>query len=629
MFLSESLQKSSMITANKLIRIIPLLVFAAGSFLFFSQIDVRLVYNQQQPVFFKGFEYFLGFLLYPGGICDYLSNYLTQFFFYKTPGAIVAALSIAVTTISVQILLSSIFKMRLGRTLAIVIAMFLLLLHGNYNYPLSVSISFDSAIIGAIMYGVIRSGNRQIRLFSFLLLALATYWICAGHFFVFALTCILMEILLRKSYWLALLQLSIAAAIPYSVATFFIISTLRNAYSHCLPFYYSFTPAFAPYALYGFFFAIIPAQKFLDSLAAIDRPSNAGYSGMKTSSAPIIPFIAECFIAVTAAGLPLLISFSPINKSCLEMDYYAESGQWTEVKNQLNVVMHRPNLQREIPLFTNRQMYPFYVNQALYRSGSLLDSMFCFSQPQPPVGMVVPNDVAEHCPYYASNLYFELGLMNVAKRWAYEAYATTKTPQVLYRLALACLCVNERQDARICLAMLQKCELFQDSARYLSHLLDCDSSLKGDVNLQKIISDMPDSDYVVHGFGLDPNVDIALLYRQKPGNAMALEYTVANFLQTYRIDSLPGYVQGFSRLHYARLPRHVQEALIFFEAANKKEIDLRGYVFDERILTGFKEFMEILANHNASFAAARDELRYKFGSTYWYYLYNAKPGQQQ
>ena len=45
-------------------------------------IKPNLIYNTQEPVFFFGIHFFKEFLDHPGGITEYISAFLTQFYIY-------------------------------------------------------------------------------------------------------------------------------------------------------------------------------------------------------------------------------------------------------------------------------------------------------------------------------------------------------------------------------------------------------------------------------------------------------------------------------------------------------------------------------------------------------------------
>ena len=71
------------------------LVFFMFFYLYFAlEIDVRLLYHcggviDNFPAFYRGWDFFRGFLTYPGGIVEYFSDLLVQSFYYSWLGAAV------------------------------------------------------------------------------------------------------------------------------------------------------------------------------------------------------------------------------------------------------------------------------------------------------------------------------------------------------------------------------------------------------------------------------------------------------------------------------------------------------------------------------------------------------------
>ncbi|MHC4738601.1 MAG: DUF6057 family protein, partial [Planctomycetota bacterium] len=64
---------------------------------FWLEVDLRLIYHSggvisNFPAFFRGWAFFRQFMAYPGGPAEYLSAFLSQFFYYSWAGAFVVTL---------------------------------------------------------------------------------------------------------------------------------------------------------------------------------------------------------------------------------------------------------------------------------------------------------------------------------------------------------------------------------------------------------------------------------------------------------------------------------------------------------------------------------------------------------
>src|SRR4030066_898986 len=90
------------------------------SFLFFIlfylylwlYVDLRLMYHgagiiTNFPVFYKGWTFFLPFLSYPSGPLEYLSAFLSQFFYYSWAGTLVVTVQAWLLSVCIDYLLKA------------------------------------------------------------------------------------------------------------------------------------------------------------------------------------------------------------------------------------------------------------------------------------------------------------------------------------------------------------------------------------------------------------------------------------------------------------------------------------------------------------------------------------------
>jgi hypothetical protein len=596
---------------------IPLFVFAILAFsYFFFVVDTRLIYQQQQPVFFLGLPFFTGFPGYPGGFADYLSAMLSQFLVFPLAGSclIAALLSVAVVASSA---LFSLFTRPLSIPfIAFIPSLFLIVFHSNYWYPLSISISFVFALTAACLVCTIKIKPLLSRLSLFFVMGIIVYWVAGGQLFLYGVLCVLYDVLIAKKFFAGILEAILVLAIPFTAFSTVIISTFYKAFFHQLPFYYDYRPALAPYILYAFLLLVIPLNVLFANL--FGRFAVRKESGKRRT-------LFETAIVIVCAASCMTASFNAIQRSCLRMDFFNRNGKWDSLLQEMHSIMTNKNIEKQSQLFTNLDIYPFYVNRALFHKGVLLDSMFDFWQLYPPAGTVPPNALSEHLPVLASDIYFDLGFANASQRWAYEAYATSKTPWILKRLALTCFLANQKQDAKQCLSMLQRTLFDRDWAFRYGSLMADDSLLEKDPAIRHLRAIMPGSDFIYHGIGDGQNLDLAELFRQKSNTKMAFEFLVANHLLFCRPDSIVSLVKDFERLGYSSIPRHCEEALVFCSAAQKRQFDLGKFRIKIETIDKFRDFMRILVHFNGDMQLASKDLIGKYGDTFWYYLYAAKP----
>jgi hypothetical protein len=599
---------------------IPLFVFAIFAFsYFFFIVDTRLIYQQQEPVFFLGYPFFKGFLEYPGGCADYLSALLSQLLSFPFIGSCLLAGVIAIAAIVSSALFSLFTKPLSFPFIAFIPSLLLIVFHSNYWYPLSISISFVFTLTAVYLICKIRIKTFVSHLLVFCLTGIIVYWIAGGQLFLYGVLCVLYDVLIAKKFFAGILETILVLAMPFTAFSTVIISTFYKAFFHQLPFYYDYRPAIAPYILYAFLLLLIPVTVLFSHLRGrFVQPKETGKHRIVFETAVVIFLAASCMTA----------SFNAIQRSCLRMDFFNRYGQWDSLLQEKRSIMITTSVEKQSHLYFNFDLYPFYVFRALYHKGVLLDSMFDFRQSSPPAGLLPPNALSEHLPVFASDLYFDLGFANGSQRWAYESYATAKTPWILKRLVLTCMSVNQNADAKQCMSMLKKTLFDRPWAIRYNGLLAHDSLLEEDPAIRRIKENMPGSDFIFHGIGDGQNLDLAELFRQKSGNKMAFEYLAANFLLFYQPDSIVPLVKDLQRLGYPSIPRHVEEALVFCSAAQNRQFDLGKFRIKNETLDKFRDFMRILAHHNGDMKLASRDLIEKYGNTFWYYLYAAQPVQK-
>ena len=97
------------------------LAWLLRSFIFFTlfylylwlYIDLKLMYHgagiiTNFPAFYRGRPFFLQFLSYPGGLIEYISAFLSQFFYYSWAGALVVTIQAWLMCLSLEYLLKAV-----------------------------------------------------------------------------------------------------------------------------------------------------------------------------------------------------------------------------------------------------------------------------------------------------------------------------------------------------------------------------------------------------------------------------------------------------------------------------------------------------------------------------------------
>jgi len=123
---------------------------------------------------------------------------------------------------------------------------------------------------------------------------------------------------------------------------------------------------------------------------------------------------------------------------------------------------------------------------------------------------------------------------------------------------------------------------------------------------------------------------LSLLLKRNPSNKMAFEYMIADLLLTGNLREIFDHLGDFETFHYAQIPRHVQEAVIFAASVNPKISPdiLQSYVTQNNFQR-FLKYRKILVSHNGDRDGAIRDLSGQYDDTYWYYLMFVKPPTRQ
>ncbi|MFC1605034.1 DUF6057 family protein, partial [Planctomycetota bacterium] len=134
------------------------------SFLFFIlfylylwlYVDLRLIYHgagviTNFPVFYKSWTFFLPFLSYPGGPVEYLSAFLSQFFYYSWAGALVVTVQAWLLCVCIDYVLKAANLPRI-RLICFLIPILLLVLYTRYAYHFASTMALLITLLIVCLY---------------------------------------------------------------------------------------------------------------------------------------------------------------------------------------------------------------------------------------------------------------------------------------------------------------------------------------------------------------------------------------------------------------------------------------------------------------------------------------------
>lgn len=597
------------------------------SFIFFAifylylwlGVDFRLIYHgggviTNFPVFFRGWDFFHQFMLYPGGFVEYFSAFLSQFFYYSPLGSLIVTLQAWLFFICVVYFFKAINAPRLC-WLRFVPPILLLITYNQYTYYFVTTMALLTAFVFVCLYLKLSSRNSFVRSFVFITFSLVLYTIAGGPYLYFAVLCAIYELFFKRRCWLSLLYLLLAIVIPFMIGVFaFGVSTI-DAFSKLMPFSWEIlfdrgtrrmvTVVYILYLLVPFalillgFWRVIPERfKFSSSGKAI-----FSWYSRKKKFRYLVESLALFVITVA-------VIFYSHNKGCktfIEVNYYSCYNMWPQTLAAAR--RHRSN-----------NFYVVHaVNRALYHSGRLACDMF--SYPQSINSLFPPSKGTTEGYWQKFDTYIDLGFISRAEHILTTAVDEFgRHPILLKRLALINIIKGDTATARIYLNTLSKTLFDADWAdKYLDILANAPNSPENS-RIQYLSRSMTQTDYANISFVNEESV--LDLLAENNHNRMAFEYLMAGHLLANRLDK---FLKDFDRakdFNYFQTPRLYEQALILCRLNNIKDSKLNTYQISaetHRTVTGF---LTIYERHNKNKRTALNELKNGYGDSYlFYYLY--------
>ena len=587
------------------------------------EVDLRLIHHgagivTDFPVFYRGWSFFADFLVYPGGLVEYLAAFLAQFLYYSWAGAIV------VTAVAWLICVCTSFFFRAVNAPTLRWARFvppilLLILYTQYTFHFVTTVALLAALGFVCLYLKVIPKAKSGAFVVFLVLSVVLYYLAGGVYLFFAVLCALYELFFARRWQLGLTYLLSALVIPYVGGVLIFDVSIIDAFGKLLPCSWetaTYEDRRRMSAMVYILYLVLPLAAlglglWRTLMKAKVKKAHSKVMGPPAkillwyAGSPQRRWITDSMILFAIAAIAVLVFHNNKLKSLFAVDYYTCRQMWPQV---LATARRHPD-----GYFS---AHP--VNQALYHIGRLGYDMFCYSQqPQsPPPGL-------EHIfPHWQrAGTLIELGLMSMVEHDLTESLEIFgERPLILKRLALVNLVKGDIGAARIYLGALSKTLFHTDWANNCLEKLEADPNLSTDNQVLRLRSLTAVKDYGALFF--ESEDILSRLLEKNSQNRMAFEYLMALYLLTRQLDK---FVQNLGRLSdfdYSQIPRHYEEAILIYEGLTGRKVDFKGRRLDPKSLQRFKNFENLFNYYGRNESTAFDDLAKYYGDSYFfYYLY--------
>lgn len=606
---------------EKLVTQMRTLVFFILFYLYlWLEVELRLIYHgggmvPNFPVFFRGWAFFRQFTSYPGGLVEYLSAFLSQFFYHSWTGALVVTVQAWLICTSTNYFLKTIKAPGL-RWLRFTPPILLLILYNQYIYHFPAALAVLTALLFVCLYFRVAPADKPLRLFVFLLLSVTLYYIAGPAYLLFAALCVIHELLFERSWHMGLIYLVSAAVIPYVIGPLiFRVRAIHPASSLLFLFWQTFpwkTPFMPPrhklLTLVRILYLLLPLTALALGLWRIllrkkikAEPRSTtplGHTGVLA-----LRWLIQSCLLFAIAGAAALISHDKKLKAFFEVDYYACHRAWPQV---LAAARH------------NRQTYFVIhaVNRALYHTGRLPYDMFAYPQHPDTLLLTAEEHISAHWKRF--DTYLDLGLVNMAEHDATHCLEILgDRPLLLQRLALINMVKANSDAARSYLGALSKTLFYSHRADDCLSQLDSDSNLSQDDQVRHLRRMMLNND---HDFSfLTTKQMFAELLSENKQNHMAFEYLMALYMLTGQLDKFVQNLHRIDDFDYPDIPPLYEQAILLYTYNTKKEVRLRGRQIRQQSIKQFNDFIQTFNLYGANRHAALEKLTKDYGHSYLFY----------
>ena len=545
------------------------LAFGLMVFLFWRfRYPFALTYQEQLQMFLFDSDYFCGRMAEPGGFARYVAEFLAQFY----NGVAIGALILALLYMLLQRLTWRLMKTERGYyLLSFIPTIILWYAMGDENVMLTYVVALVLAMAAAL-------GWRRLSC------ALWVKWV---------LTLVLIPVL----YWLLgpVVLLVAVLMLPFSVALPAVVYALALMLlsAHYLPFpmsriilgisYYR-VPEVIPYSLMAILLVIVLLALFSKKLPQPKR------------------WMVYALAVVVALLLivPQKFGFDTRKYDLIEYDHLVRVNDWNSIIRKAEKQM--PDLPMSVSA----------TNLALGMTNQLGERAFDFYQ-RGTQGLLPKFERNFATSQLTGEIYFHLGLVNTAQRFAFESMEAipnyNKSARVVKRLAETNLINGQYEVARKYLQMLEKTIFYRPWAQRTMAMLGDEKAINAHPLYGTLRQYRLQEDLLFSERELDKIC--GQLFMHNPQNMMAAQYLLMMPLLDKDVPRFMQYVQAVqNRIQYN--PRSCQEA-IAFAFMQQGQQPPQGIV-NQLTLQQMNDFARIYSGNKES-----SELE-RFRNTVWYYL---------
>ncbi len=562
-----------------------------------------LSFQEQYQLFLTDTEYFQERMSVPGGLADYIGEFLTQFYFVPVLGACILALLSVALQVMVWLLARRNGANSAYYPLSFIPSLMLWAYMGDENVLLSFNVALLLALAIMLFYHQV-SGNEgfpryMLRKVAFILTVPLIYWLIGP--------CVLMVVAYVAFYELSKHRSLGSLAFGTIGVVYAVAVVLLCARSLQYPLFNLFVSInYYRYPVYqpGMQTAIEAVATLLPLLL------------------PLLPAVQKTVrvalvsIAVLAVGGWWVIghSFDPLKYNLIEYDFLVRTRQWGKIIEKA---------ERQQP---TRPFDVSCVNLALAMEGQLSDRLFDFFQ-NGAEGLFPSFQRDMTSPLPPCETFYWLGMVNDAERYAFEAQEAIPNHRKSGRLTrriIECNIINGHHEVAMkYLRMLERTVFYRKWAKEQKAIIKA-----GKVNEDPVYGRLRSfrqkkQDFLFSDTEMDQM--LGLLFVQNYDNRMAFEYLMCYELLQRDLERFNAYYPLGKYAKFNRIPTAYQQALVMQWTQQHGSFEGMPWSIEPATCNMLTQFVNLyMKNQNDPSLSAPP-----FGNTFWSYMLVSQEGKER
>jgi len=577
---------------NILLDISPWLVLFCTLFIYFGFFGDYVSYYQEKTTFFVlSSDYLSGYTNQPGSLLIYFGNFLTALFHIPFAGAFIISAVISLMVFALSKIMNHLSGTGSG-FIPFFCGISLFYIQTDYHFPLYNSIGLLLQILFFYL------ATRYIKGWFIVPLFLVWYLITGGFAWVFLImfsVSALKSSARRKWPEIITMWITLLASV-FILKEFFLFQPLRTL----------------------LFFPLFEA----------DSDTKSKIFPLLAGLVCILPLLSGLKIRlfkhikvpgiVIKLSLPLLLLASLITISVLQYDvrtreyFKADKLFFQENYNEL-IEFNRKNP-------SNNVLTNYLDNIALCETGILNDQLFQFRQDPGGKTLFLKWEMSVEILRLGGYFYYTIGMINEAQRWAYENMVIKGlTPDDLRMLVRTEILNGNYDVAAKYISVMNKTLFYRKEALAYKKLLS-DEAVDSDP-----VYGVRRREKIQHDFFSiteDPYINIERILSRDSLNRKAYEYKLAFMLLKKNYLLIEAELQNLPKLGYKKIPLHIEEAAVAYQALNLGPLPARGTLqINPETPQRFSQFLQTFQMYGNNLKSAEPALRQKFGNTFWYWAF--------